>query len=226
MPTVQELFKAADGSKILDNKIAMVIASLPTEPVTKTLPTGKEITYFDVKMDLDGSRYTWECDPKQFAQRFVKSDKTGKEYWRAHEGEIVNVWYASNKTTPSRPYYAVEPAVKDQSVGMPAAFDVFDDGEMVAHVTAPAAAAQPVTSPVPYKQKFAPSTRAEQPKWDGSPRQSSFRQGLAGMLQAILSNPNINPLEESNIEAAKNLAEQLVKYVRVEALRLESEIKE
>jgi hypothetical protein len=217
MNKLQDLFKKPDGSKLLDVKLFMTILDLPTEPIQKETKTGTIVTVFPVRLEYSGNTYDWELSADQMARIFRKTTKAGQVTWQASVGDTINVWYASNASNPQRPYYAAEPAGEaPANVDMAeTAVQVFEDGEL-----------KPVVAPVapvaPVKPKFVPAKgRGEEPKWDGTPRQGNFRAGQAGLLQALISNPNVNPFDEEQLERAFQLSQRLVVAVRKSAKNLE-----
>lgn len=212
---VQDLFKNADGSRMLDKKITMTIRSLPDAPVQKQTEKGNTIEVFPIQMELDGKLYDWELNAKQVERIFTKTNReTNAITWRGAAGDTVNVWYATPKTAGGFAYFAAEPTNEVNTAA--AAAEIFGDGPQ--H-TAPKTTAAP-------KPRFVPTSRGEKTQWDGTPRQSSFRQGLAGMIQAILSNPNINPRSAEDVAFAHELAAAEVEHVRVTAKILEEKIKD
>lgn len=223
MPKVQDLFKSPDGSDVLDVKIPMRIITLPNSPVEEKTAKGTTITVFPVSMEFQGAEFEWKLNQAQMERIFTRTKKnTGEVLWKAREGDIVNVWYASPKGQ-GRAYYIAEAATGTQDAGtepdMAAEVaQVFNEGVMTGTSTA--------SVQVKAKPKFFKAPAKEETKWDGTPRQNSFRQGLAGMEQAILSNPNVNPLDPAHVLAAREVAEQEVRYVRSRAPQLEQEISE
>lgn len=215
---VQDLFKNADGSRLLNKKITMTIRALPDAPVQKQTQKGNTIDVFPVQMELGGQLYDWELNASQMERIFTKTNReTNAITWRAAVGDTVNVWYATPKTSGGFAYFASEPAETGALVDTAAAAeDVFGDG--------PQHTAQ--KTPAPIKPRFVPTSRGPKTEWDGTPRQSSFRQGLAGMIQAILSNPNINPKAADDVAFAHQLAADEVEYVRVTSKILEEKIKD
>ena len=214
MPKVQDLFKRADGSKLLDVKLRMQLKEIPSEPIIKTTLTGEELKLFPLTLEYNGEQYEWELNDKQLSRIFTKTTKSGDVTWQAKPGDIVNVWYASNKKMPSRPYYDAEPDTNEALLGVAAAEDVFD-------LVPEKKTLVPTPKPHFVKTSRASSTET---KWDGTPRQSSFRQGYAGMIQAILCNPSINPRNPEDITFALSLAREMVKEVRVGSKVLEEEV--
>lgn len=206
---VQDLFKAPDGSGIFNHKIAMHIASLPSTQTQRVTENGKTVTFYDVKMELGGDIYDWELSQAQMTRIFTKTSKGQSEVnWQAQEGEAVNVWYATPKGS-GHPYYLAEP--------IPATGSVVGG-------TPPAPAVTP--SVVAQKPKFAPTSAprraGDTPVWDGTPRQGNFRAGTAGVFQAIISNPNVNPLEEDVLRAALVLAAKYAVELRKVAAQTEA----
>lgn len=220
MPKLQELFVRPDKTKILDTKLLMTVVDMPSAPVIETSEDGtKQYENFYVKLSHQGQTYDLKLNPDQMARIFTHKKKTGEVFWQAKAGDSIYFWYASNQKMPSRPYFAAEPVREGDTVAN--ALAVFgEDGEMTP-VMAPAA--------TPKKPTFAKSNaggyrRAEETKWDGTPRQSGFRQARAGLLQAILSNPNVDPFSDKHVEMAGKLADRLVAENRVAAKALEENI--
>lgn len=227
---VQDLFKNADGSNILNKKITMVIHSLPDSPVQKQTKKGNTIDVFPVQLEKEGQLYDWELNASQMERIFTKTDRqTNAITWRAVAGDTVNVWFATPKGSGGFPYFAAEPTATGATVDTAAAAEeVFGDGPQ--HSSPPQNGAPNATivggKVVPIKPRFVPVSRGPKTEWDGTPRQSSFRQGLAGMIQAILSNPHINPTAAEDVEFAHQLAAAEVEHVRITAKILEEKIKE
>lgn len=220
MPKLQELFVRPDGSKILDTKLLVEVVEMPKEPTIETSSDGaSSYENFYVKLSHQGQVYDFKCNASQLARIFTHKKKTGEIFWQAKNGEHLNFWYASNQKMPNRPYFAAEPIREGDTAAM--AMAVFGDDEGGAQLTV-----SPVT---PAKPVFAKSNaggfrKTEETKWDGSPRDSSFRQGLAGMLQSMYSNPNVNPLDDAHRAAVKKICDEEVAYVRYQSKVLASSI--
>lgn len=220
MPRVQDLFKRPDGGKLLDVKLLMTIDHLPSEPVQKETTPGTHVTVYPVIMNHQGESYEWDLNEAQMKRIFVKSDKAGNVTWSARTGDSVNVWYASPKKVGGNPYYLAEPCndsvTTQQEVS--AVFSESDDGELT-----------PKLPTAPKKATFAKTYRTApagavggDTKWDGTPRQGNFRAGYAGILQSILCNPNVNPLDDEQREKAHIITAQEVVRVRYESKALEA----
>lgn len=189
----------------------MQIVDLPTVAVEKETDKGTKILVFPCKLSLEGQIYDWELNAGQVSRIFTKTDKaTNAITWEGKSGDIVNVWYATPKGAGKYPYYAAEPA---------------EDGNVNVATTA-----TEMFSATPSKPAFVKTggfrKTGEKVEWDGTPRQSSFRQGLAGMMQAILSNPNINPLDKEHRNLVREIADEEVEYVRIHAKELEQSVKD
>jgi hypothetical protein len=221
MPKAQDLFVKPDKSKLLDVKLLMEVVEMPTEPTIETSEDGKS-TYenFYVKLSHQGQVYDLKLNAAQITRIFTHRGKSGEIFWKAKAGDVINFWYASNQKMPQRPYFAAEP-VKDGKVSMVAAAEeVFTPASSVSEgpegqVEAPKA-----------KPTFAKSNafRKEEPKWDGTPRESGFRQARAGLLQAILSNPLVDPFDDETVKKACARADELVAENRKAAKKLEQTI--
>jgi hypothetical protein len=196
MSKLQDLFKPAGGPELLDVKLKMKIESFPVEGVDKPTKTGGTVTVWPVKLSREGVTYDWELNAAQVARIFSKTSKAGDVTWQAAEGDIVNVWYATNQKAGGYNYFAAEAA--DEA-----------DEDMVE-------VAQKTFQQKPQFAKKGAAPRGSAPtgetKWDGSPTLGNLRAGIAGIYQSILSNPNVNPFApEQRTEALAISIEEMLK---------------
>ncbi len=241
MSKVQDLFKKPDGSKLLDVKLLMKIVDIPTTSVDIKTDKGTFVTLFQCKMEHQGQMYDWDLSPAQLSRIFTKTARTGAVVWNARNGDLCNVMLSTPKGAGKFPYYDAEAVAGTAPDGemtpvqpsvdlADAADDVFGDPmDSAEKVEVYQEGVKVAVAPVAPKPGFVKTNRfskPDAPQWDGTPRQSGMRMAVAGLRQALYSNPNINPKSEEDVNWVRTFVSAEVLNVREVANELEASLKD